>query len=344
MPKLHRKQSARKPTKVSPRGKSHAVRTVRAGIPGGDGGSGGTAVRKTRHSRAVPAVIPKELTKASRGQRLQKVLAEAGVASRRDCESLITKGSITVNGQLVTLMPAWADPEADRIEVDGRPIRRLSRHKKSHKKQYVVVHKPRNVVSTSSDPDGRPCVTGLVDLPTRLFPVGRLDADSSGLMLLTNDGELTNRLTHPRYEVPKQYLVSVRGRVTEDDLKNLKQGIYLAHAKATSKKRRPPGAGAKLASMARVKLIGYSRDRAHGDRTNLMVTLREGQNREIRRMLAKLGHKVRRLERVGIGPIKLKGLAPGQWRLLTGREVSMLQKAAGIWSAKKPRPASGATA
>ena len=152
------------------------------------------------------------------------------------------------------------------------------------------------------------------------------------MILLTNDGDLTNRLTHPRYEVTKQYHVSVRGHVTKDDLKNLKEGLYLAHLRKPHTRTQVRGVTvqAKLASMARVKLIGYGRGAGLGDRTNLAVTLKEGQNREIRRMLARLGHKVRRLERVAVGPIKVKGLAAGQWRMLTTREVNMLKKIGGV--------------
>ena len=208
--------------------------------------------------------------------------------------------------------------------MDGQPLPQ-SRHKQTpSKKTYILLHKPRRVITTNRDPQGRTTVLDLVNLPPaickRLFPVGRLDADSTGLILLTNDGELANRLTHPRYEVPKQYRVSIRGRLTDDDVKKLQQGLYLAH-KTTDRQPRT-----KRAAMARVKLLGHERDRARGDRTNLLVTLHEGQNREIRRMIARLGHKVRRLERIAIGPLKLKGLAVGQWRMLTTTEVKRLYK------------------
>lgn len=291
------------------------------------------AAKKNANTPAPPGTI-----------RLHKLLADAGVASRRDCEALITQGRVAVNGKTVSKLPAWADPTADKIKVDGKPIR-----SQPHTKQdsvYVLVHKPRHVVSTTSDPQGRKCVTELVDLPKkRLFPVGRLDAESTGLMLLTNDGELANRLAHPRYEVSKQYHASVRGHVTDEDLKKLKEGLYLAHTKNPMRNSKPhtiadahanktKGTGGavqtKLAAMARVDLIGYSRDKARGQRTNLAITLREGQNREIRRMLARLGYKVRRLKRTAIGPIKITGLGLGQWRPLTGREVNMLRKTAGI--------------
>ena len=252
------------------------------------------------------------------------------MASRRHSESLITGGHVTVNGKLVTELPVWVDPTTDRIAVDGRPVV-TPRAGTDPKWTYVAVNKPRNVVSTSRDPEGRRCVTELVDMRERLYPVGRLDTDSSGLMLLTNDGELAHRLTHPRYEVPKQYQVSVRGHVTQENLRDLQEGLYLAHLRRPSTPGRPvKKATAKPASMAQVTLVGYSRDRTRGDRTNLAVTLREGQNREIRRLLARLGYKVRRLQRVAIGPITVKGLGVGQWRILTGREIAMLRKTAGV--------------
>lgn len=249
------------------------------------------------------------------------------MASRRACELLISQGRVAVNGQVVTTLPAWADPATDRVEVDGKPIR-IQQPDHHRRGVYVIVNKPRHVVTTTHDPHGRRCVMDLVDLPARLFPVGRLDAESTGLLLLTNDGDLANRLTHPSYEVPKQYQVSVRGRVTEEDLQTLKEGLYLAHQNRSAPAK-TKGIQTKLASMAQVKLIGYSRDAAKGDRTNLAVTLREGQNREIRRLLARLGFKVRRLQRVAIGPISVKGLGPAHWRHLTPKELTELRKAAG---------------
>ena len=311
----------------------------------------------TKTTRPAPAKKTANASVPPGTIRLHKLLADAGIASRRDCEVLITQGRVAVNGKTVSKLPAWADPDTDKVKVDGKPIK-----PHIHGKQdsvYVLVHKPRHVVSTTSDPQGRKCVTELVDLPKkRLFPVGRLDVESTGLMLLTNDGELANRLAHPRYEVTKQYQASVRGHVSEEDLKKLKNGLYLAHTKnphaqkyardTRSRAQGPAHAVAnayanktdadktggavntKLASMARVELIGYSRDKAHGQRTNLAITLREGQNREIRRMLARLGYKVRRLKRIAIGPIKITGLGLGQWRPLTSREVNMLRKTAGI--------------
>ena len=273
-------------------------------------------------------------------------MAHAGVASRRACETLIDAGRVTVNGKIVSALPAWVDPTSDRIAVDGKPIRtapRLGREPatgqlRSQRPIYVALHKPRGVVSTTNDPEGRRCVLDLVDLPMssamrrnpRLYPVGRLDADSSGLILLTNDGALTQRLTHPRYGVAKRYLVSVRGRLSADDIAAMRRGIRLtAHPKQAIQHGLEPPPRVKVASASAVRLVRYDHDKTHGDRTNLEITLREGQNREIRRMLAKLGFKVRRLKRVGIGPLSIKGLGVGGWRLVTSQEVNRLKRACG---------------
>ncbi len=263
-------------------------------------------------------------------------MADAGVASRRESEALIAEGRVKVNGHVITQMPAWIDPQVDRITVDGEHIKRRPESKwtttgaagRGGAKTYIMVNKPKRVISTNDDPEGRKRVIDLVDIPiaARLFPVGRLDFDSTGLILLTNDGELTNRLTHPSYEVTKRYLVNVDGRLTEVDTEKLRKGLYLAH------KGKPSGAGAhlRLAAAAVVKILGHETDRTRGDRTSLSITLKEGQNREVRRIVARLGHKVRKLQRVAIGPVKLKGLALGEWRMLTSTEVNMLYKAAGM--------------
>ncbi len=286
---------------------------------------------------AQPTTVPVELTDASRGKRLQKVLAEAGVASRRDCEEMITAGRVTVNGQPVTALPAWVDERSDRVTVDGRPIRRPSRHPDPDRDYvYVLLNKPRNVVTTTSDPHSRRCVTDLVDLgrPVRLFPVGRLDADSTGLILLTNDGLLTQRLTHPRYGVPKRYVVSVRGRLNEEDFALLRKGLHLTDPRTESPpvhggdRQRPPRM--KRASVDRIRSLGFQRDRNAVERTKLEITLHEGQNRQIRRLLARLGYKVRRLQRVGIGSLTIKGLSVGSWRLLDRYEVRRLRGEVGL--------------
>jgi pseudouridine synthase len=247
---------------------------------------------------------------ASRGVRLHKVLADAGVASRRACERLVADGAVEVNGIPVTASPAWVDPDRDRITVHGRRIKAPPAH------IYVMLFKPRGVVCTSSGGEGRRRAIDLVEHPSRarLFPVGRLDVDTSGLLLMTNDGELANRLTHPRYHLPKGYDVTVKGQVSDEDIRKLEKGLYLAD---------PQGRGGGRTARSRLRLI--RRDR---NRTRLHLELREGRNRQVRRMLARVGHPVKRLRRVQVGPLKLKGLRAGEWRLLTSGELTALKQAA----------------
>jgi 23S rRNA pseudouridine2605 synthase len=252
-------------------------------------------------------------TDASRGVRLQKVLADAGVAARRACEELIESGAVSVNGTVVDSLPAWVDPAKDRISVGGKPVRTRTETRRRY--VYVLLHKPRGYVCTNSDPEGRPRASDLVEHPTgeRLYPVGRLDMDSSGLLLLTNDGELANRLTHPRYEVHKGYEVTVRGEVSPEEVRRLEHGIFLPD-------RDEPGQQASASSLRILK-----RDR---ERTLLMMELREGRNRQIRRMMLRLGHPVRKLKRVRMGPLQLRKLAVGAWRDLTPEELASLRAAA----------------
>jgi 23S rRNA pseudouridine2605 synthase len=256
-----------------------------------------------------------DLTDASRGKRLQRVMADAGVGSRRACEAMIEDGLVEVNSVLVTRLPAWVDPEEDHIVVSGKPI------SKSERKLYIMLNKPANTLSTAKDEPGsdRRTVIELVDHPAaaRLFPVGRLDYDTVGLILLTNDGELANRLTHPRYGVPKTYRVTLKGELDEAAIKELERGIFLAQRKA--------GQTEGAARTAHVEIELVARDR---DRTVVSLTLREGRNRQVRRMLAAVGCPVRKLERTAMGPVKLKGLPRGGWRELTRDEIRALRKSA----------------
>lgn len=276
-----------------------------------------------------------EFTKDDRGPRLQKVLAEAGVDSRRACEELITDGRVRVNGHLVSTLPAWVDPMKDHITVDGRHIRMREPH------VYVMLFKPRGVVTTADDPEGRPRVLDFVQHPSkaRLYPVGRLEMDASGLLLLSNDGELANRLTHPKHEVHQTYEVVVSGAMDDHAVRKLEAGLFrkvkkeTAPAKADRKVERKveskveSGADAKDVRVGTSRLKLKKRDR---DRTMLTMELKEGRNREIRVMMGRLGHNVKKLRRVGIGPLKLRGLQPGQWRELTTTELSSLRRAAGL--------------
>lgn len=301
-------------------------------------------------------------TDNARGIRLQKAMANAGIASRRECETIIEDGRVTINGERIRQLPAWADPFEDRIEVDGEPLIKPKTSTKkfaSSGKVYIMVHKPRGVLSTNDDPEGRRRLIDLIDpsaIPrgVRLFPVGRLDADSTGLILMTNDGELTHRLTHPSFGVTKRYLVSAKGRLVEDDLKKLRKGLVLADRtpgrptkpgtpkpiqkpsgeKTSVRSNSGGGGGGKKASMESVQILRHETDRTRGDRTTLSITLTEGQNREIRRLLARVGIKVKKLKRTSLGPVRLKGLAPSQWRMLNTQEVWALRRAVKIKGVK----------
>ncbi len=235
-------------------------------------------------------------------QRLQKVLAAAGLGSRRHCEELILAGRVEVDGQVVSELGAKADPHSQRIRVDGVALARTQR-------KYYMVHKPSGVVSTNRDPSGRPRVIDLVPGHDRLFTVGRLDLSSEGLILVTNDGELANRLSHPRYGVGKTYQVEVAGSIERDELERLRKGAHLAE-------------GFAKVDAAKIK-------HSYKQSTLLEIVLSEGRNREIRRLLARAGHKVLRLKRVALGPLRLAELPPGAVRPLTREEVRQLQAAAG---------------
>lgn len=253
----------------------------------------------------------------SRGVRIQKALAEAGVDSRRHCEELIHEGRVRVNGEVVKDLPAWVNPEVDRIEVDGRPIRRRKASRPADR-YYIMLNKPAGVVSTNRDPYGRTRAIDLVSLPDhpRLFCVGRLDADASGLLLLTNDGELANRLTHPRYEVPRTYEIAVKGGLDEAGVESLQRAVG-QRDRTRPKARRAEG--------VRLKLLKRDRERTH-----LLLELREGRNRRFEPIMAALEHPVRKVRCVALGPVKLSGVAVGQWRPLRAAEVGALRRAAGI--------------
>ena len=234
-------------------------------------------------------------------ERLQKILARAGFGSRRACEELIRQGRVAVNGQVAQLGQK-ADPDSDRITLDGKPVR------VKHRRTYVILHKPRGVLSDEGDGSGRlSTVRDLVSLPGRLFPVGRLDLRSEGLMLLTDDGDLTYRLTHPRFGHEKEYRVLVEGEPDEATLERWRRGVFL-----DGKRTAPAG----------VTIARLEKGAAW-----LRVTLREGRKRQIRRVAAMLGHPAQRVIRVRIGPLRLGDLKPGQWRRLTGAEVSALLSA-----------------
>jgi 23S rRNA pseudouridine2605 synthase len=263
----------------------------------------------------------KQPASADGAERLQKALAHAGIGSRRACEELITQGRITVNGKVVRELGTKVHPRNDTVAVDGQPI-------KTERIVYFAVNKPKGYVSTNNDPSGRPRVVDILpEIPQRVYTVGRLDEMSVGLMILTNDGELANKLAHPKYGVEKVYRAVVAGTPTKEVLDKLVEGVWLAEGKVRAKRVKP------IASK--------------GEATVLEMVLAEGKNREVRRMLAKLGHKVMSLSRVAIGPVTLKGLKPGEWRPLTSFEVDLLEKvAAGIpvTTRYKPREERGPSA
>lgn len=263
--------------------------------------------------------------------RLQKALADAGVAARRDCEQLILGGRIQLNGMTVTELPCFIDPERDVVAKDGVPIdlsASLVRKRSTATAElntYVLINKPKGVITTLRDPEGRPTVLQLVPHAIRererLFPVGRLDADSTGLLLLTNDGDLAYQLTHPKFGVLKEYRVTTTGLAGDEQLAQLKKGLYLLTPDKSGQAR------AKRTTLEGVRVLKRFVDRSRGDRTVLSIKLREGQNREIRRLLARVGLKVRELERVAIGPLRAIELKPGQCKLLGKRDVDKLRAA-----------------
>ncbi len=249
--------------------------------------------------KARPQQTPQEKPQPEL-QRINKVLAAAGLGSRRQVDELIEQGRVEIDGQVVTQVGVKVDLATATISVDGEEL-------KQHRPVYFALHKPEGVLCTNRDPQGRPRVIDFVPNQHRLFPVGRLDASSTGLILLTNDGELAQQLAHPKHEIPKRYAVVVVGQVELDALKRLERGIYLAEGKAQ-------------VDQAKLKKVRKSS-------TELEITLSEGKNREIRRVLARLGHKVVSLKRIAIGTLRLGDLPEGAYRPLSNQEVQGLYQA-----------------
>lgn len=272
------------------------------------------AVAKNARSprRRKPPALPSEdldEVDVSR-ERLQKVLASAGLASRRHCEEYIVDGRVTIDGKVVTTLGIKVDPETQRVCVDGERI-------KIERRQYFLVNKPSGVISTNADPNGRPRVVDL--LPPwkgRLFTVGRLDEGSEGLVLVTNDGDLAHRLAHPKFQVERIYRALVAGIPSDDILRQLQQGMYFTEGKF------------RVRDVRRIKSSLKS--------TILELVLTEGQNREVRRLFARVGHKVMKLKRVAFGPLRLGELVTGAYRPLTTAELKMLQTFAATDPARRP--------
>jgi len=256
--------------------------------------SSNTSPNKTKNNSVVNSLS---------GHRLQKVLAAAGFGSRRECEELITTGRVEVDHQTVTELGLRVFPMTQEIRVDGELLKKT-------RPVYIALYKPKGYVCTNRDPDHRPRAIDLVpEKLGRLFSIGRLDLESEGLLLMTNDGTLTEQLTHPKYEVPKCYHVQVAGLVEPSIIIQLKKGVWFSegHAKASN-----------------VIIKG-----THKNSSILEIELKEGKNREIRRLLARLGHKVLSLQRVAVGSVKLGKLRPGEYRTLMSHEVDALYAAAG---------------
>jgi pseudouridine synthase len=243
-------------------------------------------------------------------ERLQKFLAQAGVASRRQAERLMLEGRVRVNGQVVTQLGSKLDPQRDAVKVDGHLLR-------SEPLAYVLLHKPKGTLCTMDDPAGRTRVVDLVrGLGVRVYPVGRLDFDTTGVLLLTNDGELTNLLTHPRHHVPRTYVAKVKGIPTEAQIEKLRKGVFVEG------RRTAP-------ALARILTV---RDK----NSLIQLTLREGRNRQVKHMCQAIGHPCLKLERTAFGFLTAGGLAPGQWRRLDPAEVRRLQA-----QARKEAPQNG---
>jgi 23S rRNA pseudouridine2605 synthase len=232
--------------------------------------------------------------------RLQKAIADSGLASRRKAETMITEGRVTVNGRVIRELGTKVDPERDHVKVDGRHLKPVP------PSVFLMLNKPKGCVSSLSDPAGRPTITDLLTgVGLRVFPVGRLDYDSEGLMLLTNQGELAQTLLHPRYHVPKTYLIKVKGVLTDEEIASLERGVQLDDGMTAP------------ASVRKVRKVE--------ENSWLEVTIHEGRKHQVKRMLEAVGHPVIRLTRVRFGPLSLGDLPPGRYRYLTDREANAVR-------------------
>lgn len=291
-----------RPTKKVAKGKSSAGAAYKGkGATGPSSSYGPPKKRVFRKRPPRPGSVPAFTGPREDGERLQKVLAAAGVASRRECEELITAGRVHVDGKIVTELGARVDLSKQTVHLDGEALT-------ASKLVYFAINKPEGVVCTARDPAGRPRVTDLLPPSVgRVFAIGRLDMSSEGLILLTNDGELANRITHPRHGVEKLYHVQVAGMPTAEVLAEVRSGVYIDEGRVAFK---------------HVKLKSNRKSSAI-----LEVVLDEGRNREIRRVLARVGHKVQRLQRIAVGPVRLGEMPVGSYRELTREEVTALREA-----------------
>ncbi|AGB40591.1 pseudouridine synthase family protein [Halobacteroides halobius DSM 5150] len=233
-------------------------------------------------------------------ERLQKIMAQAGVASRRKSEEIIKEGRVEVNGEVVTQLGAKVDPSQDKIKVDGEEL-------ELEKAVYILLNKPKDVITTVDDPQGRKTVVDMIDVKQRIYPVGRLDYDTEGLLLLTNDGDVTYALTHPSHQVGKKYIATVEGTPSENALERLEAGVELADG---------------LTAPAQADLVVEM-----GTQSILSLEVHEGRKHQVKRMCEKVGHPVKELKRIKVGPLNLdEELKPGEYRHLTAEEVAKLQE------------------
>ena len=230
---------------------------------------------------------------------MQKILAAAGIDSRRKCEELILEGAVEVNNRIVNHLPAFADPQKDLIKVNGRKIQ-------YEPKVYYLLNKPKGVICTNSDPEGRKKAIDLVPTEKRIFCVGRLDTETTGIIILTNDSEMANKLTHPRYGLTKTYIAEIKGEITGQELEKLKKGIWLSEGKT---------------GRASVKVI-----KRNNKISVIEVSIKQGLNRQIRRMFAAIGFPVKSLRRTKIGKLDDRGIGVGKFRSLTTQEVNYLKR------------------
>lgn len=232
--------------------------------------------------------------------RLQKFMADAGIASRRSCEKLILQGRVKLNGRIVKEMGVKVNLESDRVEVDGKICRR------NFDLLYIVLNKPKGIISTAKDPFKRTKVVDLIEgVRERVYPVGRLDKDTEGLLILTNDGDATYRITHPKHKIDKIYIAQVKGIIGPKALVALREGVNLEDG---------------LTAPAKVKLLKFQ-----ADTTVVEISIHEGRNRQVRRMFEVVRHPVMNLKRIGIGELKLKNLKTGDWRFMTQKEIDYIK-------------------
>ena len=300
MKKKFAKKSLKKPVRKIGKAACRLTRK-KAALPKGPRKRSPLPKHPSKHPSGLSKRPPGSWDRDSTKQRLQKVLAAAGFGSRRACEELITAGRVEIDRRVVDQLGFQVDPNLSEIRVDGQILRRS-------KPAYIALFKPKGYLCTNRDEQGRRRAIDLVpESFGRLFPVGRLDMESEGLLLFTNDGELAQRLTHPKYGVPKVYRVQVAGTVDYRTIEQLQNGIHLAEG------------------FARAERVVIKKH--HKQSTFLEITLTEGRNREIRRLLAHVHHKVLALLRFSVGPIKLGNMLPGDYRVLSAREVNRLKNA-----------------